>query len=263
MEYTKLLLSQEGPVGIITLNDPANRNTITGPIGAELFDALINYQNNNEIRAVLIRAEGPAFSAGANIGTMKERSDNKDYSNTIPSMDTLGRVMRKIRSMRKPVICALRGAVAGAGVSIALHADFRIASENCKITMPFTNIGLVPDCGGIIPLINLVGVGRANEMIMACKLIDGKKAAEWGLVTEAVPDEEVEARAMKLATKLANGTTLAYGEYKNMVNRIVYPHFEWQLEEETHAQLRMLRSHDHREGIYAFLEKRKPEFKGE
>lgn len=262
MEFEKILLEQSGPLGIITLNDPANRNTFVGPIVKEVFEALLLCQNTDTVRAILIRANGPAFSAGANINTLKWKSDNDDYSETVPAMDAMNRLMKKIRSVRKPVICAIRGAVAGGGLAMALHADFRVVTENCKITLPFSNIGLAPDGGCIIPLINIIGVSRANEMIMLNKMLDGKKACEWGLVTEAVPEEELDERAMKLAMKLAKGATKAYGEYKNMVNRIVYTHFEWQLEEEGEVQMRMFHTHDHAEGINAFLEKRKPEFTG-
>ena len=262
MTFEKIIFENRDGVGIITLNDPANRNTISGSIVPEIAQCLDDCSDNQQVRAIVIRGAGPAFSAGGNINVMKNRIETGNFDDVAPSMRRLGLVVAKMRNIRKPVIASVHGAAAGGGFSLILHCDFRIVTEDAKFVLPFVNLGLIPDCGGILPLLRMIGIAKTTELLMTAKLLKGNEAYEWGLANQAVPADKLEEATMKFAKKLANGPTLAYGNIKVMINRLAYEGFDWQLENESEIQQLLFKSDDHKEGAFSFLEKRKPAFKG-
>ncbi len=156
----------------------------------------------------------------------------------------------------------MQGAAAGGGLSLALLCDFRIAAEDAKFIFAFVNIGLIPDCGGLLPLVKIVGTAKATELLMTAKLFSGKEAFDMGLVNESVPASQLEEATLKLALKLAGGPTLAFGRIKALINRTSFGDLELELDNETDYQVQSAQTEDHKEGINAFLEKRKPVFQG-
>lgn len=262
MDFQKVIFEKQNGIGFITLNDPGNRNTISGSIVDELNACLDDCSDDKSVRVIVLRGAGPAFSAGGNIQVMKKRIDEGRYEEFNPGLRRLSVLAAKVRGIRKPVIASLHGAVAGGGLSLALLCDFRITTEDAKFIFAFVNLGLIPDCGGLLPLVRMIGAAKATELLMTARLFSGKEALEWGLVNEAVATEQLEAATLKLATKLAQGPTLAYGMIKSLIDRACYSELGMELANEAEYQVLCARTEDHREGVQAFLEKRKPAFQG-
>lgn len=262
MNFEKILYENVAGVGLITLNDPINRNAISGSIVPELGQCLDDCSDDPEVRVIVLRGVGPAFSAGGNIGVMKNRIETGNYQDAAAAMRRLGAVVAKLRNVRKPIIASVQGAAAGGGFSLILHCDFRIVAEDAKLVLPFVNLGLIPDCGGIIPLLSMIGTAKTTELLMTAKMMTGQEALKWGLVNQAVPPEKLDEATMTFANKLANGPTISYGRIKGMINRLAFAGLDWELEMELEYQLLSYTTADHQEGVNAFLEKRKPSFTG-
>lgn len=262
MRYEKIICEKQDGIAIITLNDPNNRNTISGSLVEELAACLDSCSDDAETRVIVIRGAGGNFSAGGNINVMKERIDQGRHEEFRPGMRKLGAVASKIRTIRKPIIASIEGAAAGGGLSIALLCDFRVASADAKFIFAFVNIGLIPDCAGLLPLVKIVGAAKATELLMTARLFSGQEAFDMGLVNEAAPADQLEEATLKLARKLAQGPTLAYGRIKALINRTTFSDLELELDNEMEYQLLCAQTEDHKEGIDAFLEKRKPIFQG-
>lgn len=261
LEKNKVILEKQDGIGFISLNDPENRNSLMAQTVLELNACLDNCAYDSSVRVIVLRGKGEFFSAGGNVKSMLERVDagTADYR---PGIRNLGLTFGKLREIRKPVIASMQGAAAGGGLNLALGCDFRIAAADTKFVFAFVNIGLIPDCGGALPLVNMVGVARATELLMLGRTFSAQDAHEWGLLNEVVPVDNLEAATLKLATKLANGPTTSYGCIKAMINRNVYDRMSLEIDEETQCQDLCSKTADHREGIMAFVEKRKPIFIG-
>jgi Enoyl-CoA hydratase/carnithine racemase len=262
MEYEKITLVKADGIGFVTLSDPASKNAISGKIVDELTQCIDECEDDPDVRVVVMRGAGDAFSAGGNVKIMKERIDAGRFNEYGPGLRKLGALITKIRHVRKPVIASVHGAAAGGGLNLALACDFRVAAENAKFTFAFVNIGLIPDCGGPFMIIKMLGVAKATELLMTGKLFSGRDAYVYGLVNEAVPQDKLEEATLKLARKLAKGPTLAYGMIKTMINRIAFSGLDLELDNELEYQKLCAVTEDHKEGINAFLEKRKPVFRG-
>jgi 2-(1,2-epoxy-1,2-dihydrophenyl)acetyl-CoA isomerase len=260
--FEKLSYEQKNGIGLITLNDPENRNIISGVIVDELEQCLDACAENPDVRVIVLKGAGKAFSAGGNINRMKERIDAGRYAEYGTGIRKLSRIVVRLRNIRKPIIAAIHGAAAGGGLNLALACDFRIAADDTKFVFAFVNIGLVPDVGGPLPLVRIAGVARATELLMTGRRFTAREASDWGLINEAVPLEELEEATMKLAAKLSQGPTLSYGCIKAMINRVAFSGLELELDNEAEYQVLCAGSEDHKEGVNAFLEKRIPVFKG-
>lgn len=167
-----------------------------------------------------------------------------------------------IRQIEKPVVAWIEGACAGGGMSLAMACDFAIAEENTKMSFAFSSIGLAPDMGSSVLLTRRVGPARAADLFMTGRRFTGKEAADMGIITRAVPAEELEENVKKQITALANGPTLSYAEIKGGINRIMYPDLHQCMNLEADYVDRLTHSADHAEAVNAFLEKRKPVFTG-
>lgn len=261
MDLTKITLEKQAGISFITLNDPDNRNSLSGKTIDELNWCLDECGDDASVRVIILRGAGQAFSAGGNVKSMLERieSGTADYR---PGIRKLGMIFSKLRNIRKPIIASIHGAAAGGGLNLALGCDFRVAADDTKFVFAFANIGLIPDVGGPLPLVKAVGVAKATELLMTGRMFSANEALDWGLVNEIVPLDQLEAATMKLATKLANGPTVAYGCIKAMINRSAYAELSMELDCEAEYQALCSKTEDHKEGITAFVEKRKPVFKG-
>lgn len=256
-----IIFEKKDGIGFITLNDPENRNAVTHSfINDELEQCIDDCSNDPSVRVVILRGAGACFSAGGNVKKMEAGFDKGGYEYG-PEDRKWGIIIAKIRTIRKPVIASLHGSVAGGALCLALACDFRIAAEDTKFIFAFVNLGLVPDLGGAFTLVKMLGVAKATELMMTAKLFSGKEACAWGLVNEAVSPDQLEETTMKLANKLALGPTLAYGAIKAMVNRVSFGGFDLFVDTEAEYQQMLSHTDDHREGVSAFLEKRKPFFK--
>lgn len=265
MELKTMLLEKSDGIAFITFNDPKHRNVVSSETAAELEWCLDDCSDDPKVRVIVLRGAGEFFSAGGNINTMKERVDiasTEAYEAYGNGIRKLGKVVMRIRNIRKPVIASMHGAAAGGGLNLALGCDLKIAAEDTKFVFAFVNIGLIPDVGGPLPLIRAIGVPRATELMMTGRRFSAQEAYEWGLINEVVPADQLEAATMKLAAKLAKGPTKSYGYIKAMVNRVAYSGLELELDNEAEYQVLCAQTEDHKEGVYAFLEKRKPVFKG-
>ncbi len=262
MKYTKILFEEKKGIGIITLNDPDNHNTIAfNAVDTEIIHCLNMCEANPVVRAIVLKGEGIFFSAGGDVSGMKNADDQGtfDYGE---SAIQLGNIILKIREISKPVIASIHGACVGGALAIVLACDFRIATEDCKFIVAFANVGFVPDMGATFLLPKIVGPARAIDLMMTAKPFSGKEACEWGLLNESVPADQLERVTMKLANKLANGPGLVYEGTKELINNISNAGLRDQVNFEGEIQHRLGFSEDHKESVNAFLGKRKPVLKG-
>ncbi len=245
-------------VAIVTLDRPDKLNALT----FEMREALGNYfeqaARDPAVRAVLLQASGKAFCASGDVSTMGDFTP-------VSGRDRLKlaqRMVRNLANIEKPVVAAVRGAVAGIGWSMALASDMIIASETAKFSQVFRNVGLVPDGGAIYFLTQHLGLFRAKELVYSGRRVEAAEALSLGLVNRVVPDVELDAIAWQQAEELARGPTFALGIAKKMFKLMYQPDLETLLDAEAWAQGLALMSDDHKEGVRAFFDKRKPEFKG-
>ncbi len=252
-EHIKIEKKKE--IGIITLNRPETLNIVDTGMIQELGNSLARMEIDEEIRAVIITGN-KNFCAGANIKELKEKhpSEAEDFSR-------LGhKVLRLVENMKKPVIAAINGYALGAGCELALACDIRIAGESAKFGQPEVNLGLIPGFGGTQRLTRLVGAGKSKEMILTGRIIDAKEACSIGLVNKVTGDDELMGKAEEMALVIAEKSPIAVKMAKSLINK--NQEIDRGLEMEIVSFSECFASEDHIEGINAFLEKRKPGFKG-
>ena len=267
MTYEKILFAITDGVATLTLNRPDKLNSFDRQMSLEVIDALDKCAADATVRAVLITGAGRAFSAGQDLaeaiapGTKIEDILTTQYNP----------IVRRIRELKKPVVAAVNGVAAGAGANIAFACDLTLAAESANFIQSFINIGLIPDSGGTFTLPRLVGMQQAfGQMILAPK-VSAKEAEAKGMIWKAVPDADTGSEpgtslmteATALAQKLASMPTKAIALTKEALNRSMTNGLSDQLDVENELQTIAGRSHDYNEGVKAFLEKRKPVYRGE
>jgi 2-(1,2-epoxy-1,2-dihydrophenyl)acetyl-CoA isomerase len=263
MTYQQIAFDRDGTVARITLNRPDKLNALTAVMSDEIVDALEQVEGEAELRAVLLTGAGRGFCAGQDLTEFEEayrKGDRPDIEEHLSR--TYHRLIPAMTGLPKPIVCAVNGVAAGAGVSLALASDLRIAGASARFTQAFVKIGLVPDSGGTYLLPRAVGYAKALELSLTGDLLDAGTAREIGLVSQVVPDDSLEAEAGELAARLAAMPTAALGETKRLLQASLAPALEEALLREAEAQARMGQTDDHLEGVMAFAEKREPKFKG-
>ena len=253
----------DGAVAIITLNRPDVLNAFNDDLGHALVASVEKAASDDAVRCVVITGAGRAFSAGEDLGALAEgyqAGEVPDLGRTL--VDRYNPLIRAIRATPKPVVAAVNGVAAGAGASLALACDFRIASEHAKLVLAFIKVGLVPDSGGVWFLSKIVGAARAWELAATGDPIGGDEALRLGLFTKIVPAGDFEAEWRSFATELSAGPTRAFALTKELVLGALERSLDEQLDAEVDAQTAAGRTDDHLEGVQAFLGKRRPEFKG-
>lgn len=246
-------------VAILTLNRPTVFNSFNREMSLELQKCLDDCAADKNVRAIVITADGKAFCAGqdlaeANTGNLTiEKIVNEHYNP----------IIKKIRSIEKPIICAVNGVAAGAGANIALACDIVIAGTSVSFIQAFSKIGLIPDSGGTFFLPRLIGFAKASALMMLGDKIMAEEAERIGMIYKVVDDANLQSTAMQIAQTLGNMPTIGLGLTKRLLNESLHNNLNQQLESEMHVQAIAAKTSDHKEGIKAFLEKRKPEFKGE
>ena len=255
-----------GAVATITLNSPETRNALTPEMIAAIGRSVERCSSPN-VRAVLLTGAGGAFCAGANVRQLVQTLDEKGADGISEAIRELAdalhnRVVLPLRRLPKPVVAGINGAAAGAGFSLTLAADIRVASQNSRFLMAYANIGAPADGGSTWLLPRILGTGKAMELYLASQPIGAPRAMELGLVSQVCSDEELDRHALETATRLAEGPTVAYGRVKELYERSWDSTLEEQLDAETEAFARTALTRDFQEGIRAFADRRQPWFQG-
>lgn len=261
MEYSKLLLEKRDGIASIALNRPESFNAYDLDLAAELEQAMETCGRDPEVKAVILTGEGKAFCSGGDIKEMSEwmKGQEKPISVLFQRLTRhLHATVVEMRRMPKPIIGAINGVAAGAGFSLAMACDIRLASESARFTQAYTRIGLVPDGGSSHFLPRLVGPARAAELMFLNRVLTAHEALQWGLVSRVVEPQALKEEAMGLATQLAQGPGLAHGLLKGLLLTTWELSLEGQLEEERRAIIRASGTQDFQQGIRAFLNKREP-----
>jgi 2-(1,2-epoxy-1,2-dihydrophenyl)acetyl-CoA isomerase len=250
-------------ISTITLNRPDRFNACNGQLMADLGAALHAAADDEDVRIVILTGAGKAFCAGQDLAELQE-----GYARGEPPQ--LGRILHerynplieRMSTMRQPIIGAINGIAAGAGCSLALACDMRIASESAAFMEAFINVGLAPDAGSTYFLPRLIGHAAAMEMCCTGRKIEADEALRLGLVNHIVPADRLMEEALSLARAIASKSAPAIAATKRLLNQSLTASLDWQLAAETEAQDALAGNDDHLEGVMAFIEKRKPRFKG-
>jgi enoyl-CoA hydratase/carnithine racemase len=263
MTYECLLYTVQDRIATLTLNRPERLNALGGTLREDLYDAIMKAGSDPDVGVLVITGAGRGFCSGGDVKNMSERDQGKQSS---PLTERLApvrdRVVLAMRDCPKPIIAAINGAAAGAGMNLALACDMRIASSAAKFSQAFVKRGLAPDWGGSWLLPRVVGTAKACELIFTGDTIDAAKALELGIVNSVAEPEALMAEAYKLAKKIADGPPVAIQLSKRAIYHNEDVDLRAGLEFETFAQGVCRETEDTKEGVKAFMEKRAPVFKG-
>ncbi len=263
MSYETVQVELREAVGVITLNRPASLNALTTEVGQEFQKAVAELQERGA-RAIVLTGAGRAFCAGGDLREMQKIAEREGKVEAFfdEPLRMLNECILLIRQVPLPFIAAVNGAASGGGCNLALACDLVVAGESAKFNQAFIKIGLVPDCGGTFILPRLVGWKRATELMMTGEVVTAARALEMGMINAVVPDEELLARALAMAEKLAAAPTAAIGRIKELLEASAKNDYGEQLELERKVQIKSGLTKDFREGVAAFIEKRPPKFVG-
>ncbi len=254
-----ILFNKENGVGYITLNRPDKYNSYNREMALSLQACLDECESDDEVRCIFITGAGKGFCSGQDLSDAMnptpedfERMVREHYNATI----------LRFRNIEKPIIAAVNGVAAGAGANLALACDIVLASESASFIQAFSKIGLIPDSGGTYFLPRLVGMQRAAALMMTADKVTASEAASMGMIYKYFPDDVFETESKKMAVYLAQMPTKGIGLTKRLLNETYNHNLEDQLNREKEVQMLAGASYDFKEGVQAFLEKRKPVFKG-
>ncbi|MEZ4961493.1 MAG: enoyl-CoA hydratase-related protein [Saprospiraceae bacterium] len=251
----------EDAIGSITLHRPQVYNSFNRQMALEVQKALDLCRDDPSVRAIYLTGSGKAFCAGQDL------QEVSDFENS-PSFTTIlgehyNPIIQRLRSIEKPIVCAVNGVAAGAGANIAFACDITVAAESAAFIQAFSKIGLIPDSGGTFILPRLVGWQKAAALMMLGEKVAAKEAEAMGMIYKTLPDEGFAASAYHIAQTLAQMPTKGLAYTKHLLNQSLINDLESQLREEDSYQTLAGNTYDYKEGVKAFLEKRKPVFKGE
>ncbi len=260
-----VLFETRGAVAVITLNRPESLNAMNPEMLDTMFRAGQSAAEDPAIRAVVVTGAGRAFSAGGDVKGMAERNSSGGEGSVVSRVEVLRQqeeISLLLQEMPKPTICAVNGVAAGAGLSVALATDLRVASDQARFTTAFAKVGFSGDFGGTWLLQRLVGPLKAKELYFLSDMLSAQQALDLGLVTKVVPHDSLMDETMALAEQLAAGPTLAYGRIKDNFTYGATNSFADTLQREAENMIASGKTQDHLNAARAFVEKRQPAFEG-
>ncbi|MEO1031830.1 MAG: enoyl-CoA hydratase-related protein [Bacteroidota bacterium] len=260
MSNESILLKIENKVAYITLNRPEVFNSFNREMALRLQETFDSCEANSEVRAIVLTGSGKAFCAGQDLKEVTTPELNPGFKKILE--EHYNPIIKRIRTIKKPVIAAVNGVAAGAGANIALACDIVVAHEKVSFIQAFSLIGLVPDSAGTFFLPRLIGFQKAQALAMLGDKVSAQEAERIGMIYQVIPLEQFNDEVAKLAMKLANMPTKALGMIKELFNASMTNTLEAQLDMESKYQIEAAQSDDYKEGVTAFIEKRKPNFKG-
>ncbi len=262
MSFEHILFAIEQGVATLTLNRPEQLNSFNAAMHQEVREALEQVRQNAEVRCLLITGAGRGFCAGQDLSDRNVAPDTAapDLGESIEK--NYNPLIRSLRDLPLPVICAVNGVAAGAGANIALACDITLAAKSASFIQAFCKIGLVPDSGGTWTLPRAVGMARAKALALLGDRLSAEQAEQWGMIWRCVDDAALQDESLKLARQLATQPTYGLALIKRALNASASNSFDAQLDLERDLQRLAGRSEDYREGVSAFMAKRTPEFKG-
>jgi 2-(1,2-epoxy-1,2-dihydrophenyl)acetyl-CoA isomerase len=253
-----LVVEKLGPVLSLTLNRPQSLNAFSPDMILGLKNALIEAQTDLDTQVIVLSGAGRSFSAGGDVKTMGQAGPVQVYEH----IGRLNELILTMKATEKPIIAAVHGFAAGAGVNLALACDLIVAAEDSKFALSFSQVGLVSDGGGSYLLPRLIGPHLAKQFFFTAEPIPAERLYQLGVINYLFPLEKLQEETTKLAVKIARGPGKAYGMQKKLIDHSFTATLEEILEQERITQTLMVQTLDHQEGIAAFKEKRKPSFKG-
>ena len=258
MAYRHILLDQQGGIARLTLNRPERLNSFTEAMHEEVADAIARLEG---ARVLVLTGAGRGFCAGQDLNDRAvDPGEAVDLGRSVETW--YNPLIRSLTSLPFPVIARVNGVAAGAGANIALACDIVIAARSARLIQSFASIGLIPDSGGTWVLPRLVGQARALGLALTAEPLPAEKAAEWGLIWKAVDDEALDAEVDRLAQSFAAAPTLGLAAIKKMIRESWSHSLDEELDLQRDAMRRLGMTEDYREGVAAFMAKRKPEFRG-
>lgn len=259
MEFTTIDYKLEDGVAVARLNVPDKLNALTDEMKEELLSIILQARDNDEIKVLVLTGTGRAFCAG---GDLNSQARVKDIIGSRNRVKKLHQWVNELVNLEKPVIAAVNGLAVGAGCNLVFACDLIYAAEEAKFSEIFSNIGLIPDAGGLYFLPWAVGPMRAKDIVFSGRMVEAEEAFQIGLVNKVFPKDKLMDEVMAIARKYAKGPGIAYGLAKTLINKSYSWDFATLLEQEANAQTICTRTEDYLEGRNAFFEKRKPVFKG-
>lgn len=255
-----ILLKIENKVAHITLNRPEVFNSFNREMALSLQEILNQCESNSEVRAIVLTGNGKAFCAGQDLKEVTTPELNPGFKKILE--EHYNPIIKQIREIRKPIIGAINGVAAGAGANIALACDIVVAHEKVSFIQAFSLIGLVPDSAGTYFLPRLIGFQKAQALAMLGDKVSAEEAERIGMIYKVIPLDQFQDEVQQLAVKLANMPTKALGMIKELFNASMTNSLDDQLDMESKYQIEAAQSEDYKEGVAAFIEKRKPNFQG-
>ena len=263
MNSEEILLEKREGVALVTLNRPERFNSFTTNMYRQFPRIIDQLKRDDQVRAVVLTGAGKGFCAGSDVSDrLSRRLEEGDEESRFENLRQVGAMALDIADLDKPLIGAINGAAVGAGLSLSLLCDIRLASEKARFGAVWLSVGLVPDVGATYYLPRIVGREKSMELMLSREVIDAREALKIGLVSRVVAPDQLMKDAMELATKIASGPAVAIELTKRSLQRSLTNDLEAQLDYETYAQNICRQTEDHKEGIRAFEEKRKPVFTG-
>ena len=259
MRFDTLRFETDGHLGLLTLNRPDRLNAISKQMTLDLAALVTELESNDDVRVIIVTGEGRAFCAGADI---KERAENLDDFSVQRTSRLISPTFRRLERLSQVTIAAINGPAAGGGLELALACDLRIASTTARLGLPEVTLGILPGAGGTQRLPRLIGPARAKEMMYFGKLIDASKAFAWGIVNELVVPDALMTKAREWAATLLERSPISLANIKASVNTAMDADLDTGINFEQRASTIVAMTEDRIEGYQAFVEKRKPQFKG-